>query len=309
MADSTRLKDSALKPWHLKLSFDQQADPDHPADSGTIEEWWAAPDLYRITVASRLYVGSTGRSGEVLFRTAGAERIPALDSDLLGLFISPLPSRERIEKFPPSLVKRPAGKTSLECFVLGFPHTGGLEIPFGTFPSFCTQSGLPGLVALYRWRDETVVVSKLGKFQGKTVATALNILDSGVSRRHAHVEALDTFPVRTADFAPAANEVQINEALTGTPYDPAPKLLKKEVPQYPASSHGALISGTVILDAIISEDGHVESLAVLHSPGPEFSRASLAAVRGWRYEPPMQNGQRVKVHTEITVNFNFKQGV
>ena len=98
LANSTRLTDSALKPWHLKISFNQMSSKVRPADSGVIEEWWVSAEQYRISLISTLYAGTTTRDGQQIARTEGVERLPAVYLDLLELFTNPLPSAERIEK-------------------------------------------------------------------------------------------------------------------------------------------------------------------------------------------------------------------
>ena len=60
----------------------------------------------------------------------------------------------------------------------------------------------------------------------------------------------------------------------------------------------------VVLHAIISKTGTIESLQVVS--GPEMLRASaLEAVRQWRYKPYLLNGEPTEVDTAITVNFSF----
>lgn len=85
--------------------------------------------------------------------------------------------------------------------------------------------------------------------------------------------------------------------------DPA-SLIYRVQPVYP---HIALIThtqGTVILRAIISKEGNVESLQLV-SGSPMLSAAALDAVRQWRYRPYLLNGEAVPVDTQITVNFRL----
>lgn len=81
-------------------------------------------------------------------------------------------------------------------------------------------------------------------------------------------------------------------------------LLNKTTPTYPAIAKAAHVSGAVLLHAIISKSGTIESLQVVS--GPEMLRASaLDAVRQWRYRPYLLNNEPTEVETTITVNFSF----
>jgi protein TonB len=75
-------------------------------------------------------------------------------------------------------------------------------------------------------------------------------------------------------------------------------------PVYPAIARAAHIEGTVVVEAVISRNGIIESLHVLR--GPMMLRgAALEAIRGARYRPYRLNGEAVDVQTTITVNFRL----
>jgi len=75
-------------------------------------------------------------------------------------------------------------------------------------------------------------------------------------------------------------------------------------PVYPALAKAARVSGAVVLHAVISKTGAIESLSVVS--GPEMLRASaVTAVQDWRYRPYLLNGEPTEVDTTITVNFSF----
>ena len=86
----------------------------------------------------------------------------------------------------------------------------------------------------------------------------------------------------------------------------AAKLVSRVQPAYPALAIQARIQGNVILHAIIGRDGQVSELQVL-SGHPLLVNAALDAVRQWRYNPTLLNGQAVEVETTITVSFVLGQ--
>jgi protein TonB len=75
-------------------------------------------------------------------------------------------------------------------------------------------------------------------------------------------------------------------------------------PEYPGIAKIAHVEGAVVIDAIISRTGTIESVHVLSGP-PVLQAAALAAVRQARYRPFLLNGQPTEVQTTITINFRL----
>jgi len=86
----------------------------------------------------------------------------------------------------------------------------------------------------------------------------------------------------------------------------AAKLVNRVQPMYPPLARQTRISGTVKLHAIIGKSGNVEQLQVV-SGHPLLVQAALDAVRQWRYQPTLLNGEPVEVDTEIDVIFSLAQ--
>jgi len=82
------------------------------------------------------------------------------------------------------------------------------------------------------------------------------------------------------------------------------KLVTKVAPVYPPDAKVKRVQGSVVLDAIIGKDGTVDNLKVVSGP-PVLQQASLDAVRQWRYEPFLLNGEPIEVETTITVVFRL----
>ncbi len=86
----------------------------------------------------------------------------------------------------------------------------------------------------------------------------------------------------------------------------AAKLVNRVQPMYPPLARQTRISGTVKLHAIIGKTGAVEQLQVV-SGHPLLVQSALDAVRQWRYQPTLLNGEPVEVDTEIDVIFSLAQ--
>lgn len=72
---------------------------------------------------------------------------------------------------------------------------------------------------------------------------------------------------------------------------------------YPSDALAAGIDGVVIAEITVNEAGIVSDARVLRSI-PSLDEAALKAVREWRYDPTLVNGQAVPVKMTVTVNFS-----
>jgi periplasmic protein TonB len=75
-------------------------------------------------------------------------------------------------------------------------------------------------------------------------------------------------------------------------------------PLYPSIAKAAGVQGPVVIEAMISKSGTIESLRVVS--GPEMLRgAAIAAIQSARYRPYRLNGEPTEVQTTITLNFRL----
>jgi protein TonB len=86
----------------------------------------------------------------------------------------------------------------------------------------------------------------------------------------------------------------------------AARIVNRVQPIYPPLARQTRISGTVRLHAIISKDGTIQQLEVI-TGHPLLQQAALDAVRQWRYQPTLLNGEPVEVDTTIDVIFSLNQ--
>jgi protein TonB len=81
-------------------------------------------------------------------------------------------------------------------------------------------------------------------------------------------------------------------------------LLKRVQPAYPSQALQMRIQGAVELEASISKDGSIAKIKVLNGH-PVLAKAAVDAVRQWKYQPYVLNGEPVAIQTQITVNFKL----
>jgi TonB family protein len=103
----------------------------------------------------------------------------------------------------------------------------------------------------------------------------------------------------------SAKEAVIAKPQLQVPADAMQRRLTHEVaPQYPEDARRAGVQGTVVLDAVVSAKGAVTQVKVIS--GPEaLSLAAIDAVRWWRYEPYLVDGQPATVETTVSVGFRL----
>jgi protein TonB len=135
-------------------------------------------------------------------------------------------------------------------------------------------------------------------------APSLPVIDIG--------DAHSSLPPGINSAAPAGPHVTVGSPAARASSTPVPvsrgvsagNLIAPIRPEYPSIARAAHVEGTVVIDAIISRAGSIESAHVLSGP-PMLQGAALAAVRQARYRPFLLNGQPTEVQTTITINFRM----
>lgn len=98
---------------------------------------------------------------------------------------------------------------------------------------------------------------------------------------------------------------------SGLPYRVGDKVTRPEkisgaAPIYTELARRARVSGTVIMEAIIDEQGNVANARVLKGLPMGLDRAAVEAVQTWKFKPATLEGKPVKVYYVLTVNFSVE---
>jgi len=83
------------------------------------------------------------------------------------------------------------------------------------------------------------------------------------------------------------------------------KLISRVEPEYPRLAILARVSGVVVLDVRVDEEGNVESIRVLQGH-TLLVEAARSAVAQWKYSPTILNGEPVPVLATVTVIFTLQ---
>ena len=81
-----------------------------------------------------------------------------------------------------------------------------------------------------------------------------------------------------------------------------PRLISSILPIYPIGARQAGVEGDVIVSTTIDKNGSVVKMHVVSGP-VMLRQAALDALRRWKYEPSMLNGQPLAVEMQVTIKF------
>jgi TonB family protein len=82
-----------------------------------------------------------------------------------------------------------------------------------------------------------------------------------------------------------------------------PQKISGAAPVYTELARRNRVSGTVIVEAIIDEQGDVVNARVLKGLPMGLDKAAVEAVKTWKFKPALKEGKPVKVYYVLTVNF------
>ncbi len=88
--------------------------------------------------------------------------------------------------------------------------------------------------------------------------------------------------------------------------DEVPQPIKQVAPGYPTDLKRLGIGSRVMLEFVVDESGNVQQAKVLDGEYPEFNKASLDAIRKWKFQPATKYGKAVKVRLRLPMDFHVK---
>ena len=104
----------------------------------------------------------------------------------------------------------------------------------------------------------------------------------------------NAYPVRGALVY---HENQVNE--------PARRVYYEE-PVYPDTARTQGLTGVVIIEIVIAENGAVIDARIARSDNPVFNATAVAAARKWRYTPAKRNGRIVRVYKSVLLRYGMR---
>ena len=104
----------------------------------------------------------------------------------------------------------------------------------------------------------------------------------------------------TSVVVPTLSRPRVSAGVTGG------RQIHRVEPRYPSAARSIRLSGTVVLTAHVSKSGKVSKIDVV-SGSPILVAAAVEAVRQWRYEPFLLDGQPIDNTVTVQVKFNQPQ--
>ena len=306
-AEMNSLDDPSLKPWHLKLDVQLFDESGRPSEEGTIEEWWT-PEKDKRMYATPSYTATEIWDGKTLYRTSGSANVPYLLDAVRRIVVHPFVPPEMIDKSDLELKTVAFGKTKLDCILLAKTEAAIFSTGAGMVQTYCFNKDGDQLRSSWL-NPEIDLVLGTGSFQGKTVHVSSSVV---VFDKNAVSERVETLSGFTPDDATFAHDSGFEDRTGGpvwlSPGEAAGLSLKKVVPKYPEKAKANHVAGTVLMEANIGKDGHIESLRLVGHSDASLSQAALDAVKDWVYKPYVVDGVAVEVQTRIKVTFSFGLG-
>lgn len=97
----------------------------------------------------------------------------------------------------------------------------------------------------------------------------------------------------------------------GGPYRPGsgispPRLLREVKPDYTEEARQHGVEGEVVVEIVVSRDGSVGDIRLVHGLGYGLNERAIASVRQWRFAPAQRRGVPVDVLVEVAVEFRLR---
>ena len=122
------------------------------------------------------------------------------------------------------------------------------------------------------------------------------VADAASGRERGEAEAANKEKAAAARRAKLATAVRAGGRVR-------PPIKTKDVaPVYPAVARAARVSGEVVIEATVDDEGKVAATRVVKSV-PLLDQAALDAVKQWEYRPSLLNGKPTAVVVMVTVRF------
>ncbi len=88
--------------------------------------------------------------------------------------------------------------------------------------------------------------------------------------------------------------------------DSVPRTRVQSPPVYPHEARQSGLTGEVLVEFMVDEDGRVMNVRVVRSSHATFEAPTLTAVAKWRFEPGRKNGRAVRFQMRVPVRFGLE---
>lgn len=304
-ADSSSPGTAGLKPWHMKMSaqiFDWKGTS---TGTGTIEEWWMAPNNEKRVFEFPDYKGTEIITADGVYRSAGLTSEPLFIADLIDQFVNPVAAQDKLTGIKLAATARTLsmGGTTLPCVMLMKPNSRVENVPIGFYPSWCMEPGKSAIRAFVDDGGIAVVRNQISSFQGKDIPMELLVGLNGATLASGHVTEISLDGMPNTPFAPDSSLTKAPPRpieLKGKKFeDQAAKRVEPDFTNVRQQTNpfGQPMSGNLQGDTEVrlwvGEDGLVRDVRLESFPDAGAAQVVLDAVRQWTFHPYMVEGRAV----------------
>lgn len=305
---------STTQPWQLTATY-QTFDPGgKPAEQGTYHYWWLSPAVYRSTWTRGSAVQSEWMTaeGKKLQTTSGGP-IHLFEINLIRELLSPLPDPED-PAFSDTYFERDTrtfGIVKTPCVKIVGKRSPHHSTPFPYAPPvdrvesmFCFDPKLPVVVfgssvmgnTTYAYSD---FVRTQVRFLPRSFVESIN----GRTLLKVSVESVASLnPGDPALVPPADAKPDTDAPVHLTRNDVISHRIKGSA-EFSGIENRDGIAGTVVIEFIITKDGHVRDPEPISSPDPSHTAAAISLISRWVFKPWLINGQPVEVRTAYGLTY------
>lgn len=288
--------DPALKPWHMKVTYQLYDEKGKPSEQGTYEYWWASPQVHRSTWnrPSATHIDWYTADGKHAYAGTG-EALNYFESQLQSMLLSPLPNSSQLNpnKFFLDKKKLVSKGSNAPCYRIVPVTQDGISENL----MYCFDAQLPIVVGINSHGTLLTMFRDFVQMQGRSLPREVEFRDGSRNVLTAKVDSVGGLSSLDAALTPPSDAILVrSEKLIGDEKGITQgKVIKRAEVEFPKG----LGSGTVWLQITVGADGRVHDPNVITSTSPALAAVALKSVSQWLYAPYKLNGEPVDALEEI----------
>jgi len=297
------------KPWHAKISFTLNDWNGKPESQGTFEEFWAAPDKFKLVYATSSFNQVEYGTPSGIRRSGSRDGAPPEFTRVIVQFLHPVTfDSTSAEHLHLKANEVALGTTKLACVAAASDKQDESAVN----ETYCMNNSAPILrLELGPGGSQRTIRNNIVKFQDRYLPKDVERVlvypgeKTGRTQFTAKLEIVELLnSVDDAQFTPPADATPPPQVITLDEKTTRAQLLQHAPPVYPPIALAARVSGDVVIALQVQTDGHVGHLRVLTGPAM-LQQATIDGVKKWIFKPFEQNGEAVEVNTTLTVPFRL----
>ncbi len=281
-------------PFVLKAKVLEITNPSNADYHAEIEEYWVAPDKWRLTVKTSSFSETLVVNGDKTSEQLTGDYYPNWLRTIVAAIFEPGVALQGVDMTRSS--DNPVIGGTKVC--RRFTYMAGIApVSNKVFSSFCFDGGLLDSVGMPGY---SVSYRNYKNFAGKRVArTITEYIESGTDVQASVEELTELKSPDEAQFAiqetsAALRTIQVSEEAVRHLVVNAPEMV------WPTVRSGA-VKGTLSLYVCIDRNGHVREIYELNSAG--LTDVARDQVMKWQFKPAVNNGKPVQVESILTFAF------